>query len=236
MLTARKIKFVDEYLATGNASLSARNAGYCPKHPENASFYASTLINKDKEVIELLETKRKVLQEVIKKEREELYPAKDSYIKRTFEKAESVTHPPTASKYWELGGKALGYLSDDKQNEAPMLQIVIHELNLSFTPSRCKRLTTGSTSKTVQQEHALVFNDMNNPNDMYTVSDNKGTVDTVKVTTFSLDTVSQDNIPRLPVGGEGPSQGANLSLIPLPKISTVLNLPSNETINSKEGA
>lgn len=132
MLTAKKRAFIDNYKLTRNASKSALAAGYSPK---NAPQYGSELL-KDPDVSRILSeweiAERALIEQKIIERKALLKPDKGTYIERTFEKAETVTHAPTASKYWELAGKASGFIgsNDASSDNAPVFNIIAKELHI----------------------------------------------------------------------------------------------------------
>ena len=133
MLTLKKRLFVDSYKLTRNLTKSCLSAGYSPK---NAPSYGGKLL-KDPEISQILHEWEKDEHNRIQAQIEErkilLKPSKGSYIERTFAKAEDIKHAPTAAKYWELGGKVLGYLDNESsKNSAPVFQIIAQELHLEI--------------------------------------------------------------------------------------------------------
>jgi Terminase small subunit len=130
MLTAKKKAFVEYYKTSRNGSDSARKAGYSPK---SASILAYRLLHNDKDIQAIIQQWEKDEQEQAKANQEKYCPTKDIYVKHTFDRAIEEQHAPTKSKYWELAGKASGYLSEEKAQEAPAFSIVVNQLNITLS-------------------------------------------------------------------------------------------------------
>ena len=116
--------FIEKYKQVRNASEAARLAGYSPKTAGNQAHH----LLKDKEVASILGKWEK-------EEAERLVPrTKEEFARQTFERSHKVNHEPTKAKYWEIGGKVQGFLSDDSsRNEAPILNIICNEMSIRLT-------------------------------------------------------------------------------------------------------
>ena len=131
MLTIRKKAFVDHYLLTGNASESARKAGYSVK---TANVQGSRLLTNKfiVEAIQVYKAQQDVLMEQRKKEL-----SKDSFVDTALEKFRSVEEEGIKPRYLEIAGKALGYIGSGSDSRTPSItnNIQINAVITNQSPS-----------------------------------------------------------------------------------------------------
>ena len=220
MLTLKKRLFIDNYKLTKNASKSALVAGYSPK---NAPSYGAKLLKQPQIAQILLEweqTESKRLEAEMIERKTLLNPSKGSYIERTFEKAEKVSHAPTAAKYWELGGKALGFVGND-QNSANSsqinLQIIANELNLNL-PGRTQQLNSEPQHIVVQSSspNSVQFDTNHN-----TLPINKLQSECPIISDYVNDGLLKSEGP--PQGETPPRPGQNININTPPNSEPILN-------------
>jgi len=116
-LTEKQRKFVESYLVTNNAKQSAINAGY----PEKTSAAVGWQLLKNHKILAEIDSCRTKLRSKITKE---------SYIDKaleTFEKLD-ITEP-NAPRFYDIAGKALGYLGNNEQKTSQTLNIT--QINVS---------------------------------------------------------------------------------------------------------
>jgi phage terminase small subunit len=130
MLTPKKKAFVEYYKLDRNAANAARQAGYSNKY---AAVMGHRLIHTDKDVLAIIQEWENTEKARIEHSIHALRPSKDKYIEMTFEKAKATDHAPTAAKYWELGGKAQGYLTEEQKQDQSLVNIICNELKISLS-------------------------------------------------------------------------------------------------------
>lgn len=134
MLNLKKRAFIENYKLTRNLTKSCLSAGYSPK---NAPSYGGKLL-KDPEIAQILneweQSEKKRIATQIEERNSLVKIDKGTYLERTFLKAETVKHPPTAAKYWELAGKAAGFIGSDGANNGNVnvFNVIAKELKLSL--------------------------------------------------------------------------------------------------------
>lgn len=124
-MTAKKRAFVEYYKIHRNATEAAKMAGYSQ---QTATTQGHRLV-RDVDIKRAIEAWEAEERENVAK----LVPSKDNFILNTFRKESQCEHWPTRAKLWELGGKALGYLEEQKTDIGNALNILIGELHLSVT-------------------------------------------------------------------------------------------------------
>lgn len=124
MLTAKKRAFINYYKLHRNATEAAKLAGYSLQ----TATTKSDRLTKDVDIsLALAQWEKEEAEKVAK-----LVPSKDNFVLNTFQKEIACEHWPTKAKLWELGGKALGYLSDDNKTGQNLFQLLCNDLNLNI--------------------------------------------------------------------------------------------------------
>ena len=147
MLTLRKKLFIENYKAVKNASEAARLAGYSPKSCGDAGHR----LLKDEEIKRTLAVWEQEELDKPRLIREKI--SREVYEKTAWERSEelrAVKKFELAFKYFELYGKARGYVQseDATKNDTPLIHLIAKELKLVLpgreTPEKEASTTTGS--------------------------------------------------------------------------------------------
>lgn len=214
MMTLKKRQFVDNYKLTKNASEAARLAGYSPKSAGNTAYK----LLKDGDISRYLakweEDERLAVEAKAIEIKIKCNPTRNSFIERTFLKAETNPHQPTAAKYWEMGGKVMGYLGGENltQGDTITLNIMSNELHL-FVPQKSVQLTQPIV---IDTESLNTITERTVRNSIYT----KEIQDQCPIISTML---SKEN-SEVPEGvGSAPRPPLNLSVIPSANSAQILN-------------
>ena len=126
MLTERKRAFIDYYKSTGNATESAKLAGYKGKYVNRSASRLLHDVDISIAVKEFQET------------RKEKY-SKENYIDTAWKEYEQIEEKPSKIRALELAGKALGYVgssNDTKTIQNTTNIINIEQINAVTLPER----------------------------------------------------------------------------------------------------
>ena len=117
-LSEKQRKFVESYLVTNNAKQSALNAGY-PDN-KNTSSLAWQLLKSPKILAELDSCRTKLRGTI----------TKDAYIDRAMKSFESLDiTEPNAPRFYDIAGKALGYIGASGQPQITNQTLNITNIN-----------------------------------------------------------------------------------------------------------
>ena len=125
MLTYRKKQFAKWYVITKSGKQAAIQAGYSPKNAYNT---CSRLL-KDPEVLKLID-------EYEREQEREYRLTRETYIKKTLDNFKEERHPSVRARYWEILGKAKGFLKEENIQNIAVFQQIAQELQSSFERMR----------------------------------------------------------------------------------------------------
>jgi len=136
MLTRRQKEFIRYYVITKNAREAAIQAGYSPR---SADAQGRRLLRKD--------TICKEIERLLRKREEEYVLSREGYIKKTLDNFKEERHPSVRARYWEILGKAKGFLKEENIQNIAVFQQIAQELQSNFEKMRQNTANNASSAR-----------------------------------------------------------------------------------------